>query len=179
MTSCRLHAPGLCIHVLKNTIFPPERFIAKTARTAFSRAGYKIVPLTNLNKYLYTDKNEIKVNININKSSEKIGKDKTEQKHSCTRQRKENFTFRAQTHSHSLSRPILYCRIAHNEGFCTALNLRHKVWFSRTCTSVSCKLWGKCNGSQKVNETHQRGHVLVQRPSCRPYWAVWWQLFHF
>jgi hypothetical protein len=75
-----------------------------------------------LNKYLYTDKNKIKVNININKSSEKIGKDKTEQKYLCTRQQKENFTFRAQTHSHSLSRPILYCRLAHNQEFYTALN---------------------------------------------------------
>ena len=32
----------------------------------------KIIPLTILNKYLYNDKSEIKVNININSSSEKV-----------------------------------------------------------------------------------------------------------
>ena len=40
----------------------------------------------------------------------------------CTRQRKENFTFGVQTHSHSLSSPLLYCHIAHNQEFCTAMN---------------------------------------------------------
>ena len=45
-----------------NIIF--ERFIAKEVHTVLSRTNYKIVPLTNLNKYLYNGKKEIKVNIN-------------------------------------------------------------------------------------------------------------------
>ena len=40
------------------------RFIAKNICTACSRTSYKIVPLTNLNKYLSNGKSEIKVNIN-------------------------------------------------------------------------------------------------------------------
>ena len=45
------------------------RFIAKKSGTACSKANNKIFPLINLRKYLYSDKSEIKVNINI--SSEK------------------------------------------------------------------------------------------------------------
>jgi len=44
------------IHFLK-------RFSAKKARTACSRTGYKIVPLTNLNKYVQNDTTETGVNI--------------------------------------------------------------------------------------------------------------------
>jgi hypothetical protein len=47
------------------------RFIAEKVCTACSGTSYKIVPLTNLNKYLCNDKTEIKVNININNSNEK------------------------------------------------------------------------------------------------------------
>ena len=43
-----------------------ERFIAKKVCTAYSRASFKIVSLTNLNKYLYNCKTEIKVNIKNN-----------------------------------------------------------------------------------------------------------------
>jgi hypothetical protein len=50
-----------------------ERFIAKKVCTACSSTSYKIVPLTNLNKYLYNDNSEIKVNIYYN-SSEKLKK---------------------------------------------------------------------------------------------------------
>jgi hypothetical protein len=39
---------------------------------SISRTSYKIIPLTNWNKYLYYDKSEIKVNININNISEEI-----------------------------------------------------------------------------------------------------------
>ena len=38
----------------------------KKVRTACSRNSYKIVPLTNLNKYLYNGGSEIKVNTNNN-----------------------------------------------------------------------------------------------------------------
>jgi hypothetical protein len=47
-----------------------ERFIAKKVCTVYSRAINKIVPLTNLNKYLCNCKSEIKLNINNN--SEKL-----------------------------------------------------------------------------------------------------------
>jgi len=47
-----------------------ERFIAKKLFTACSRKSYKIVLLTNLNKYLYNGESEIKVN--TNNSSEKF-----------------------------------------------------------------------------------------------------------
>ena len=45
-------------------IFFFERFIAKKVCTACSRNSYKIVLLTNLNKYLYNGGSEIKVNTN-------------------------------------------------------------------------------------------------------------------
>jgi hypothetical protein len=48
-----------------------EGFIAKKVCTAFARTSYKIVPLTNLNKYLYNDKSEVKVSKNINNGSKK------------------------------------------------------------------------------------------------------------
>ena len=51
------------------------RLIAKKVCTAFSRADNKIVPLTNLNKYLYNGKRKLKVN--INNSSGKAKKKKT------------------------------------------------------------------------------------------------------
>jgi len=40
------------------------RFIEKKLCTACSRTNNEIVPLTNLNKYLYNGKSGIKVNIN-------------------------------------------------------------------------------------------------------------------
>jgi hypothetical protein len=43
---------------------------AKKVCTACSKTNNNIVPLTNLNKYLYNGKSEIKVN--INNSSEKV-----------------------------------------------------------------------------------------------------------
>jgi len=39
------------------------RFFAKRVCTACSRTSYKIVAIPTLNKYLYTGKSEIKVNI--------------------------------------------------------------------------------------------------------------------
>jgi hypothetical protein len=45
--------------------------------TACSRTSCKIVPLTNLNKYLHNDKSEINLNININYSSVKFQKNAT------------------------------------------------------------------------------------------------------
>jgi hypothetical protein len=47
-----------------------ERFIAKKVCTACSRTNNNIVPLANLNKYLYNGKSEIKMNMNNN--SEKV-----------------------------------------------------------------------------------------------------------
>ena len=51
-----------------------EIFITQEVCTACSRASYKIVPLTNLNKYLHYDTSETEVNINIsvNKGNEKL-----------------------------------------------------------------------------------------------------------
>jgi len=46
-----------------------QDIFAKKIFTKCSRKNYKIVPLANLNKYLYNGKSEIKVN--INNSSEK------------------------------------------------------------------------------------------------------------
>jgi len=46
-----------------------KRLITKKVCTAFSRTSYKIVSLTNLNKYLYNYKSEIKVNINVYNNS--------------------------------------------------------------------------------------------------------------
>jgi hypothetical protein len=40
-------------------------FITQKVCTACSNTSYKIVPLTNLNKYLYYDTSETEVNINI------------------------------------------------------------------------------------------------------------------
>ena len=42
--------------------------------TVYSETSYKIVPLTNLNKYLYNDESEIKVNINVNNSGDTLKK---------------------------------------------------------------------------------------------------------
>ena len=49
-----------------------KNFFAEKVCTACCRTSFKIVPLTNLSKYLYNDKSEIKVNININDNSEKF-----------------------------------------------------------------------------------------------------------
>jgi len=49
-----------------------ERLIAKRVCTACSSTSYEIVPLNNLNKYLYNDNSEIKGN--IYNSSEKLKK---------------------------------------------------------------------------------------------------------
>jgi len=40
--------------------------MSKKVPTAFSRKNYKVVPLTNLKKYLHNDTSEREVNININ-----------------------------------------------------------------------------------------------------------------
>jgi len=63
----------------RNTYNLFERFIAKKVCTACSRTNNKIVPLTNLNKYLYNGKGEMKVNINNN--SEKFKKNATTHTH--------------------------------------------------------------------------------------------------
>ena len=44
--------------------FKKKIFIAEKVFTACSRTNNKIVPLTNMNKYLYNGKSEIDVNIN-------------------------------------------------------------------------------------------------------------------
>jgi len=51
-----------------------ERFIEKKVCTAFSRTSYKIIPLTNLNKYLHNviGETEVDINIDVNNGSEKI-----------------------------------------------------------------------------------------------------------
>jgi len=51
-----------------------KRFIAKTVSTACSKTSYKIVPLTNMIKYLHNDTSETEVNINIsvNNGSERF-----------------------------------------------------------------------------------------------------------
>ena len=46
----------LGLYSISETRYFFERLIAKKVCTAFSRTSYKIVPLTNLNKYLYNDK---------------------------------------------------------------------------------------------------------------------------
>jgi len=40
--------------------------IAEKVGTSCSRTSYKIVPLTNLNKYLHNDTSETELNVNIN-----------------------------------------------------------------------------------------------------------------
>lgn len=45
-------------------VFFFERFIAETVCTACLRTSYRIVPLINFNKSLYSGKSEIKVNVN-------------------------------------------------------------------------------------------------------------------
>ena len=47
-----------------------ERFIAKKVCTTCSRTRYKIVPVTNLNKYLYDGTSE--TGVNTNNGSEKL-----------------------------------------------------------------------------------------------------------
>ena len=44
-------------------VFEECRFVTKKVCTTFSRTSYKMVFLTNLNKYLYSDRSKIKVNI--------------------------------------------------------------------------------------------------------------------
>jgi len=50
-----------------------NRFTAQKVCTTCSGTSYKIVPLTNLNKYLYnyTSETELNINISVNNSSEK------------------------------------------------------------------------------------------------------------
>jgi hypothetical protein len=54
------------------------RYITKKLCTACTRTSYKIVPVTNLNKYLHNDTGETEVIINesVNNSSEKLLKKK-------------------------------------------------------------------------------------------------------
>jgi hypothetical protein len=54
----------LCV-ILVMQLISFLRFIAKKVCTACSRTSYKIVPSTNLNKYLHNDTSEAEVNINI------------------------------------------------------------------------------------------------------------------
>ena len=58
------------------------RFITKKVCTSCSRTSYKIVNLTNLNKYLHYDtrETEVNINININKGTENF----TEKKNTAT-----------------------------------------------------------------------------------------------
>jgi hypothetical protein len=51
-----------------------KRFIAQAVCEACSRAGYRIVPLTNVNQYLHNDTSETGVNVNTsaNNGSEKF-----------------------------------------------------------------------------------------------------------
>ena len=49
-----------------------ERFIEKKLCTACSGTNNKIVPLTNLNKYLSNGKGEMKVNINNNSKKKRL-----------------------------------------------------------------------------------------------------------
>jgi len=51
-----------------------KRFIAWKVYIACTRTSYRIVPLTNLNKYLHYDASTIEVNLNIsaNNGSEKL-----------------------------------------------------------------------------------------------------------
>jgi len=58
--------------------FVLEGFIAKKACATFARTSYRIVPLNNLNKYLYSNKSEVKVSKNVNNSSEKFLKKEKE-----------------------------------------------------------------------------------------------------
>jgi hypothetical protein len=46
-------------------------FLAKKVCTAFTRRNSKIVPLINLNKYLYEVKISIKLNINSSREKER------------------------------------------------------------------------------------------------------------
>jgi len=112
------------------------------------------------------------VNININNSSEKSsqctcrqGQDRTHVLlHTATKgklhfQSSNSQPFTVQSSSllsHSASSGVLYS---------TEL-LRHQVWFSRIGTSVSCELWGQCDGLQKV--TPDGGHVLVPKTVVSP-----------
>jgi hypothetical protein len=52
-------------HDLIRDFFLKKSFIAKTVCAACSRTSYKIVPLTNLIKYLYNDTSETEANINV------------------------------------------------------------------------------------------------------------------
>jgi len=56
------------------------RFIAQTVYTGCARMNYKIVPVTNFNKYLHYGAMEMKnmyINMGVNNGSEKL----TEKKH--------------------------------------------------------------------------------------------------
>jgi hypothetical protein len=62
-------AKVLCSQLFKGKMSFVLRCSTKKECTTCSRTNYKIVPITNLNKYLYNGKSEIEVN--INNSSEK------------------------------------------------------------------------------------------------------------
>ena len=47
-----------------------KRFIAQEVYIGCSRTSYKIVPLTNLNKYLHNDTSKTEVNINTRANSD-------------------------------------------------------------------------------------------------------------
>jgi len=67
------------------------KIIAKIVCTACSNTSYKIVPLTNLNKYLHNGSNLIKVT--VNKSSEKLYKNTA----NCLLRTKRNHILRINT----------------------------------------------------------------------------------
>ena len=74
-------------------IFFFERFIAKKICTACWRTSYKIVPLTNLNKFLYNGKCEIEVNVTHN-----VTHTHTPRAHTHTHHAHHTHTPRARTH---------------------------------------------------------------------------------
>jgi hypothetical protein len=49
-----------------------ERFVAKKVCTTCLKTSNKIVLISSLNKYLYNDRSEMKVTINVNNKSEKF-----------------------------------------------------------------------------------------------------------
>ena len=70
----------LLIHLCRvYCVFFLNSFITQKICAAYTRTSYKIVPLTNLNKYLHNEASETEVNINIraNKDSKKLWKQNT------------------------------------------------------------------------------------------------------
>ena len=52
------------------------RFIAKKVCTACSRTSYKVVPVTNLNNYLYSDTSETEECVNNGRKNSKKKKER-------------------------------------------------------------------------------------------------------